>query len=70
MPIEEVDRVDPEPLERSLGDLLMFSGPLSRADHPGPPFGSGARPNFMSMTTRPLKGSSASPTSSSFVNGP
>src|SRR5713101_3948811 len=49
---------------------LMCSGRLLRALHPGPPLGSGAKPNFVAITTWPWNGASASPTSSSFVNGP
>src|SRR5206468_1166556 len=49
---------------------LMCSGRLFRALHLGPPLGSGAKPNFVAITTCSRSGASASPTSSSFVYGP
>ena len=69
--VEQVDGVDPEPLERRFGDLRG----CARAGCPGraivvSPAGSGANPNLVAITTRSGTGASASPTSSSFVNGP
>src|SRR5438105_10518908 len=49
---------------------LMCSGRLFRALHLGPPLGSGAKPNFVAITTCSRNGARASPTSSSFVYGP
>src|SRR5262245_15928686 len=53
---------------------LMCSGLLSRLGGPCIPLGSnlGSRsnPNFVAIATCPRKGARASPTSSSFVNGP
>ena len=45
-----------EPLERGLGDLLDVLRPAVEADHPGPPSGSSAKPNFVAMTTLPAEG--------------
>ena len=69
--IEQVDGVDLEPLERALGDLLdvlrpaVQAGPAARRRS-----GSSSNPNLVAITTCPRKGARASPTSSSFVNGP
>src|SRR6266705_5099239 len=53
---------------------LICSGRLSRRGGPciplGSNFGSRSNPNFVAITTFPRKGARASPTSSSFVNGP
>src|SRR5215210_8118438 len=49
---------------------LMCSGRLSTPAHADPPGGSSANPNFVAITTRSRSGASASPTSSSFTNGP
>src|SRR6266496_3914009 len=49
---------------------LMCFGRLSTPPKPRSTVGSSLNPNFVAITTCPLKGSSASPTSSSFVNGP
>src|SRR5580704_10764468 len=50
---------------------LMCSGRLFRPTHCGPPLGSSSKPNLVAITTLPLNGASASPTSSSalFHNG-
>ena len=44
----------------------MFSGRLSSPSAGLPPL----KPNFVTITTRSRTGASASPTNSSFVNGP
>jgi hypothetical protein len=48
----------------------MCSGRLIQAGHLLPSPGFGSHPNFVAITTLPRKGARASPTSSSFVNGP
>src|SRR6266566_3619023 len=65
--VEQVDRLDLESTERSLGHLTDVPGP--RAEAVVPP-GLMPNPNLVAMTTRSRTGRSASPTSSSFVNGP
>ena len=68
--IEQIDDVGLQPLERSLGDLLD----VLRAGCPIRPAcrcsGSILNPNLVAITTCSRKGASASPTSSSLVNGP
>ena len=66
--VEEVDGLDLEPLERRLGDLLDVRRPAveTRAVRPAV----NVNPNFVAITTRLRNGASASPTSSSLVNGP
>ncbi len=68
--IEEVDRFDPQALQRRLGDLLDPLGPAVQARQGFAPPGSRLKPNLVAITTLPRKGSSASPTSSSLVQGP
>ena len=70
--IEQVDGVDLEPLERALGGLLDVLRPAVQA-RPLPgrsSSGSRSNPNLVAITTCSRKGARASPTSSSFVNGP
>ncbi len=50
--------------------FLIWSGRLSNSCHFPLPSEFGFHPNFVAITTFPLKGSNASPTNSSFVNGP
>src|ERR1022692_3652181 len=49
---------------------LMWSGRLSRPTQPGAPSGRSLNPNLVAITTCPRNGARASPTSSSFKNGP
>ena len=74
MLIEQVDDIHLEPLERALDGLLDVLRPAVQARRPFIPRGSksGLRsnPNLVAITTCPRKGARASPTSSSFVNGP
>src|SRR5438132_4994205 len=49
---------------------LMCSGRLSRPTQPGAPSGRSLNPNLVAITTCSRTGARASPTSSSFVNGP
>ena len=66
--VEQVDRVDPEPLQRGLDAALDR---LGAAVEPGRSvLSSMSKPNFVAITTWSRTGSSASPTSSSLVNGP
>ena len=69
--IEQVDGVDLEPLERGLGDLLDVLRPAVQA-RPSLAARRDARlnPNLVAITTCSRNGARASPTSSSFVNGP
>ena len=67
--IEQVDGLDPEPLERALGHLPDVLGPAVRGRR-GLPSRSNSKPNLVAITTCSRTGASASPTSSSFVNGP
>src|SRR5438128_11151725 len=48
----------------------MCSGRLFNLFHLPPSAGFASHPNFVAITTVPRKGARASPTSSSFVNGP
>src|ERR1700736_5224722 len=48
----------------------MCSGRLFKVFHLPPSAGFASQPNFVAITTLSRKGASASPTSSSFVNGP
>ena len=64
--VEQVDRVDPEPLERPSTVARMLSGWLLWAASPA----ASTSPNFVAITTWSRTGASASPTSSSLVNGP
>ena len=66
--IVEVDGFDAEPLERALGGLLDVLGRLFTPI--GSPSGPNLKPNLVAITTWSRTGASASPTSSSFVNGP
>src|SRR5437667_137175 len=50
--------------------FLMCSGRLFKLLHLPPSSGFGSQPNLVAITTLPRKGASASPTSSSLVNGP
>jgi hypothetical protein len=68
--IEQVDRFDPEPLERAFGDLLDALGPAVQQPVFLPVAGSIFQPNLVAITTWPRKGARASPTSSSLMNGP
>ena len=72
--IEQVDGLDLEPLERAFDGLLDVLRPAIQARRPFIPRGSklGLRsnPNLVAITTCPRNGARASPTSSSFVNGP
>ena len=68
--IEQVDGIDPESLERALATCLMCSGRLSRPTQPGAPSGRSLNPNLVAITNCSRTGARASPTSSSFVNGP
>ena len=70
--VEQVDGIDLEPLERALGDLLDVLRPAVQARaHPGDrASGSSSNPNLVAITTWSRTGARASPTSSSFVNGP
>ena len=74
MLIEQVDDIHLEPLERALDGLLDVLRPAVQARQPFMPRGSrsGLRsnPNLVAITTCSRKGASASPTSSSFENGP
>ena len=68
--VEEIDRIGPETLQRCLSHVLDVSRTAAQAGPRRPPFGSGMKPNLVAMTTWSRTGASASPTSSSFVNGP
>jgi hypothetical protein len=59
--VEQVDRVDPEPLERPSTVARMLSGWLLWAASPA----ASTSPNFVAITTWSRTGASASPTSSS-----
>jgi len=67
--IEKIDDVGLEALQRGLGDLLC-SGRLSSSAKPRSASGSILNPNLVAITTWSRKGARASPTSSSFANGP
>jgi len=64
--IEQVDDINPEPLERGLSNRLDVVGPTVHAVQALPvrPI---LNPNFVAIATLPRKGASASPTSSSFL---
>ena len=66
--VEQVDRVGPEPLQRRVDAALdrLRAAVEPAAVRPS----SRSKPNFVAITTWSRTGSSASPTSSSFVNGP
>ena len=68
--VEQIDGVDLEPLERGLGDLLDVLRPAIQAEPRVPRWDRSSKPNLVAITTCPRKGARASPTSSSFVNGP
>ena len=64
--VEEVDGVDPQALQRSLRDLADVRRPAVQAAR----LADRLKPNFVAITTRSRTGASASPSSSSLVNGP
>ena len=66
--VEEVDRFGPQPLERRLDAAPDRLRPAVEPARVSPV--SSSKPNFVAITTWSRTGSSASPTSSSFVNGP
>ena len=66
--IEQVDAVGLEPLERRFRDFLDVLGAAVQARLLA--VASMLNPNLVAITTRSRTGASASPTSSSFVNGP
>ena len=66
--VEQVDRVRPEPLQRGVDAAPDRLRAAVEAAAVLPP--SKSNPNFVAITTWSRTGSSASPTSSSFVNGP
>ena len=68
--VEQVDAVDPEPLQRCLGTRLDVLGPAVQTRRCSPCRDRCSKPNLVAITTWSRTGASASPTSSSFVNGP
>ena len=70
MLIEQIDGVDLKTLERGLGDLLDVFRPAVERVPFAAVWGLASQPNLVAITTFPRKGARASPTSSSFVNGP
>ena len=64
MLVKQIDPIGPEPLQRRVGDVAdMRRTAVEPAILPSSMW----KPNFVAMTTRSRTGSSASPTSSSFV---
>jgi hypothetical protein len=70
MLIKQIDGVGPEPLERGLGDLLDVLRPAISRPRCWLVTGSISKPNLVAIVTCLRTGARASPTSSSFVNGP
>jgi hypothetical protein len=72
--IEQVDDIDLEPLKRALDSLLDMLRLTVQARSTLTPRGSKSRsrlnPNLVAITTSSRNGARASPTSSSFKNGP
>src|SRR3989442_503099 len=70
MLVEEVDVFGLESLQAPVDRDLDVLGAAVYAAVLLPVSGSTSQPNLVPITTSPRKGASASPTSSSFVNGP
>ena len=72
MLIEQVDDINLEPLERAFDGLLDVLRPAIQTLPLPADYRCRLRsnPNLVAITTCPRKGARASPTSSSFVNGP
>ena len=68
--IEQVDAVGPQPLQRRFDDLLDVLRTTVQAPRRCPVWRSMSKPNFVAITTWSRNGANASPTSSSFLNGP
>ena len=66
--VEQVDGVNSEALERTVHGLPDVLGAAGEANLPA--FGVEADPNLVALTTWSRRGARASPTSSSFTNGP